>query len=88
MRDLIECIDRLHTTELGAERVRKNLGLDSDAADAADVVAWCRARITDPRASIIRRGKNWYASLDDVVITVNATKFTIITAHRNMEDNG
>lgn len=82
MRDLIECIDRLHTTELGAERVRKNLGLDS-----SDVVAWCRARITDPRASIIRQGKSWYASLDDVVITVNATRFTIITAHRNMEDN-
>ena len=82
MRDLIECIDRLHTTELGAEWVRKNLGLDSDASD---VVAWCRARITDPRASIIRRGKNWYASLDDVVITVNATQFTIITAHRKEE---
>ena len=81
MRDLIECIDRLHTTELGAERVRKNLGID-----AADVVAWCRTRITDPRAVQERQGKNWYASLDDVVITVNATKFTIITAHRNMED--
>jgi len=51
MRNLIDCIDKLHTTELGAERVRKNLGLDSSiAGDASDVVAWCRARITDPRA--------------------------------------
>jgi len=81
MRDLIECIDRLHTTELGTERVRKNLGID-----ASDVVAWCRTKITDPRAVLERRGKNWYAFLDDVVITVNATRFTIITAHRNTED--
>ena len=83
MRNLIDCIDKLHTTELGAGRVRKNLGVDSSVAgDAADVVAWCRARITDPRAVLERRGKNWYAVVDDVVITVNATKFTIITAHR------
>ena len=83
MRNLIDCIDKLLTTELGAERVRKNLGLDSSVAgDAADVVAWCRARITDPRAVLERRGKNWYAVVDDVVITVNATRFTIITAHR------
>ena len=83
MRNLIDCIDKLHTTELGAGRVRKNLGVDSSVAgDAADVVAWCRARITDPRAGLERRGKNWYAVVDDVVITVNATKFTIITAHR------
>lgn len=77
MRNLIDCIDKLHTTELGAERVRKNLDID-----CTDVVAWCRARITDPRAVLERRGKNWYATLDDVVITVNATRFTIITAHR------
>ena len=77
MSNLIDCIDYLRTTELGAERVRKNLGIDED-----DVVAWCRERITDPKAVLERRGKNWYATLDDVVITVNATKFTIITAHR------
>jgi len=47
MSNLIDCIDKLHTTELGAERVRRNLGLDSSVAgDAADVVAWCRARIS------------------------------------------
>ena len=27
---LIENIDRLHTTELGAERIRRNLGLTED----------------------------------------------------------
>jgi len=79
MRNLIDCIDKLRTTELGAERVRKNLGVDGEQDS---IVAWCRAWITDPKAVLERRGKNWYATVDDVVITVNATKFTIITAHR------
>lgn len=75
--DLLQHIDRLHTTELGAERIRRNLGLSE-----ADAVAWCRNRIADPRAQIARRGKNWYATLDGCVITVNASSYTIITAHR------
>jgi len=78
MQNLIDSIDNLHTTELGADRIRKNLGLDGEQNS---IVAWCRARITDPRAVLERRGKNWYVAVDDVVITVNATKFTIITAH-------
>ncbi len=82
MRNLIDCIDNLRTTELGAERVRKNLGIEGELDS---IVNWCRARITDPRAVLERRGKNWYATLDDVVITVNATRFTIITAHRKEE---
>lgn len=81
MRDLIENIDRLHTTELGAERVKKNIGLDTDTTNA-DVVEWCREVVVDPKANITRRGKNWYVRLDDVLITVNATSSTIITAHR------
>lgn len=33
-------------------------------------------------AIITRRGKNWYVTVDDIVITVNAHSCTIITAHR------
>ena len=77
MRNLLDCLDKLHTTELGAERIRKNLGLNDE-----DAFEWCRTRICDPRASIERRGKNWYVRLDDTLITVNATQCTIITAHR------
>ena len=39
---LIENIDKVHTTEMGAERIRRNLGLGD-----TDVVAWCRERILD-----------------------------------------
>ena len=73
---LIENIDRLHTTELGAERIRRNLGLTEDP------VEWCRSTILDKNATIGRQGKNWYVSVDGCVITVNAGSYTIITAHR------
>ena len=35
--ELIKNIAKLHTTELGAVRIRRNLGLD-----CGDVVEWCR----------------------------------------------
>ena len=29
-----------------------------------------------------RQGKNWYAQIDGCIITVNASSYTIITAHK------
>lgn len=75
--ELIENIARLHTTELGVKRIKKNLALDVD-----DVLAYCKALICDPAARIDRRGKNWYISIDTCEITVNASSYTIITAHK------
>ena len=74
---LIENIGRVHTTEMGVERIKKNLGLGT-----IDVVEWCRERILDENAIIERNGKNWYVMIDDSVITVNASSYTIITAHK------
>lgn len=76
MNDLIENIEKLHTTEMGIERIKRNLSLETD-----DVVAWCRAKILDKDALIERVGKNWYASIGSCRITVNAYSYTIITAH-------
>ncbi len=73
---LVENAHRLHTTERGAERIRKNLRMGS-----VEVVEWCRARILDPDARIGRLGKNWYAVCGGCRITVNAGSYTIITAH-------
>ena len=77
MDDLIVNIDKLHTTELGIERIKRNLDLDT-----ADVVAWCKQLIVSPHCSITRKGKNWYAKMNDCQITVNAHSYTIITAHK------
>ena len=74
---LIENIGRVHTTGMGVERIKKNLGLGT-----IDVVEWCRERILDKNARIERNGKNWYVVIDDSVITVNASSYTIITAHK------
>lgn len=74
--DLLANLDKIHTTELGVERIKKNLKLDT-----ADVVSWCKWK-TEKADDIIRKGKNWYVSVDDIMITINAHSFTIITAHK------
>lgn len=78
MNDLIENIDRLHTTDMGLLRIRQNLGLNTD-----DIVPIVRDIILSSGARISRRGKNWYIKTSEYIITVNVGTFTIITAHIN-----
>jgi hypothetical protein len=78
---LLANIDKIHTTELGAKRIKRNCCLDVD-----DVVNWCVAKIKDSKSVIVRRGKNWYVKstapgFGNYEITVNAYSYTIITAH-------
>lgn len=75
--ELLKNLDKLHTTELGAERIKGNLSLDVD-----NVVEWCKIKISLPHALITRKGKNWYVNVDGCILTVNAYSYTIITAHR------
>ncbi|GHV82684.1 hypothetical protein AGMMS50212_00240 [Spirochaetia bacterium] len=75
--ELLENIDKIHTTPMGAERIRKNLSLT-----ISDVVLWCKQKMQEPKAEITRRGKNWYVRIDGCEITVNANSYTIITAHK------
>ena len=77
--DLIENIEKLHTTTMGVERIRRNLSLGEDVKD---VVAFCQQKILDDKAAIIRQGKNWYVKIDGCIITVNAYSYTIITVHK------
>lgn len=78
MNELIKNINMLHTTEMGIERIKRNLSIEVD-----DVVQWCRKKILNECTTIERRGKNWYAYIDDYIITVNAYSYTIITAHKS-----
>lgn len=73
---LLQNLNRLHTTELGAARILKNLSLNTD-----DVVRWCVEQIQREDALISRKGKNWYVVVDGCEITINAGSYTIITAH-------
>lgn len=78
--ELLKSIDKIHTTELGKERIGKNLGLT--VPDAAE---YCKNIITSPNCRIVRKGKNWYCEADGIIITVNAHSKTVITAHRIKE---
>ncbi len=71
-------ITGLHTTPLGAERIRRNLDLE----DSIDVVNFCRAFILEDFAKFERKGKNWYVNSGHIRITINANSNTIITAHK------
>lgn len=77
MNELIINLDKLHTTELGVLRIKRNLSLKTE-----DVVAWCKEKIQNPSAIITRKGKNWYINIENFQLTVNAYSYTIITAHK------
>ena len=74
--DLLYNLDKIHTTELGVERIKRNLNID-----VKDVVKWCKDKIKESD-SITRKGKNWYVDVDGCIVTINAHSFTIITAHK------
>lgn len=75
--ELILNLDKLHTTDLGIVRIKRNLSLEVD-----DVVDWCREKTRDSNASVKRKGKNWYVEIEGCEITINAYSFTIITAYK------
>ena len=75
--ELLKNLDKLHTTELGIERIKRNLSLDTD-----DVIDWCKTKINSDNAVVTRNGKNWYVNVDNYILTVNAYSYTIITAHK------
>lgn len=74
---LMQNIEKLHTTELGVTRIKRNLCLLSE-----EVVKYCKAKITEEKSVVYKQGKNFYCEIDGEIITVNSYSFTIITAHK------
>lgn len=75
MKEFINNIDRVHTTRLGVERIKKNLNIDCDVAD------YCKKIILSKGVKIYKSGKNYYCEKDNIRITINSYSYTIITAH-------
>lgn len=73
---LIDNIEKIHTTEMGISRIKKNLRLDTD-----DVTGYCKNKILDRNCNIYKQGKNWYCETGNIKITINSHSYTIITAH-------
>ena len=73
--ELLMNIYKIHTTNLGISRIKRNLGIEED------VVEFCKNKVLDKKSLIYRKGKNWYIE-NAIKITINATSYTIITAHK------
>ena len=68
---LLDNIDKIHTTEMGIDRIKRNLKIDT-----ADVVEYCKNKVLDKNCNI-----NWYCEVENIKITINSYSYTIITAH-------
>lgn len=73
---LSDNIDKIHTTEMGMDRIKRNLKLDTN-----DVVEYCKNKVLNKNCNICKQGKNWYCEIDNIKITINSFSYTIITAH-------
>ena len=73
---LLSNINKVHSTEMGIVRIKKNLKLDTD-----NVVEFCKTKILKNNCNIYKKGKNWYCEIDNIIITINSYSYTIITAH-------
>ena len=74
--NLLSNIDKIHTTKMGIDRIKKNLKLNDE-----DVVEYCKNKIIDKECNIYKEGKNWYCEIDNIIFTINSYSYTIITAH-------
>ncbi len=75
-KELMKNIEQIHTTELGIQRIKRNLELNCE-----DVVDYCINILKDENSRVIKSGKNYYLTLGDEEVTINSSSFTIITAH-------
>lgn len=73
---LLKNINKVHTTEMGVDRIKKNLKLETN-----NVVELCKSKVLDKKCNIYKLGKNWYCENDNIKITINSYSYTIITAH-------
>ena len=75
MIELIDNVDKLHTTDLGIKRISNNLNI------SGDVVDFCKRMVLDINSKIYIYGKNYYCENGNIRLTINKRSYTIITAH-------
>ena len=62
---LLDNINKVHTTEMGINRIIKNLKLNTN-----DVVEYCKNKVLDKNCNIYKQGKNWYCEIENIIITI------------------
>ena len=73
--NLLSNIDKIHTTKMGIDRIKKNLKID------CNVIDYCKDVILNKNSNIYKKGKNYYVEIDNIIITINSYNYCIITAH-------
>lgn len=74
---LLRNINKIHTTIMGTNRIKRNLSLSQN-----EVVEYCKKIIQNKNTHVYRQGKNWYCMLNDIILTINVSSYTIITAKK------
>ena len=74
---LLTNIERIHTTELGEERLIENLRLANK-----NPIRYVKDFLRNPKSHVYKKGKNFYCEYNHVRLTINAYTFTVITAHK------
>ena len=73
---LLENMNKIHTTSMGIDRIKKNLKIE-----VSDVVTYLIDKIKNDKSKVYKNGKNFYIEIDNIMITINSYSYTIITAH-------
>ncbi len=77
MKDiLLSNIDKIHTTELGIERIKRNLKLNND-----NVIEYLKNKLLDNNLVVYKEGKNYYCEIENIRMTINSYNYCIITVH-------
>ena len=69
---LLDNISKVHTTEMGINRIIKNLKLNTN-----DVVEYCKNKVLNENCNIYKQGKNWYCEIENIIITINSYSYVI-----------
>ena len=70
---ILNNIDKVHTTSMGIDRIKKNINIDD--------IEYLKELIKDKNCNIYKQGKNYYCEINNIKITINSYSYTIITAH-------
>ena len=74
MNELLNNIDKIHTTKLSIERIKRNVNIDD--------IEYIKKLILNKKSIINKKGKNYYVEIENIIITINSYNYCIITVHR------
>lgn len=77
IRIVLDNINKIHTTTMGLERIKKNTSIEGD------VINYIKSIIHN--SIIYRKGKNYYVHFKNYLFTINAYSYTVITAKKIKE---